>query len=66
MAGEHIDGIREWDLEALKQAVERRPPTPDDVSITWDGRRLDSRDAVLDFLDEINRERAQREGGVTA
>ncbi len=34
--------------------------TPDDVSITWDGRRLDSKEAVLAFLDEV--ETARREG----
>lgn len=26
------------------------PPSPDDVSLTFDGRRLDSKDAVLEFL----------------
>ena len=32
--------------------------TPDDVSITKDGRRLDSREAVLDWLAEVEAERA--------
>jgi hypothetical protein len=32
--------------------------TPDDVSITRDGRRLDSREAVLAWLAEVEAERA--------
>ena len=42
------------------------PPTPDDVSITVDGRRLDSKDAVLawwaDVAAEIEDEEAVRHG----
>jgi hypothetical protein len=38
------------------------PPTPDDVSITADGRRLDGKEKVLAFLAEIEAERA---AGVT-
>jgi hypothetical protein len=38
------------------------PPTPDDVSITMDGRRLDTKAKVLAFLAEIEAERA---AGVT-
>ena len=38
------------------------PPTADDVSITMDGRRLDTKDKVLAFLAEIEAERA---AGVT-
>jgi hypothetical protein len=37
-----------------------RPRTDDEVSITWDGRRLDSREKVLAFLAEIE---AARDGG---
>ena len=29
------------------------PPTPDDVSITRDGCRLDTKAKVLEFLDEM-------------
>ncbi len=36
------------------------PSTPDDVSITRDGRRLDSKDAVLTWLAEVE---ADREAG---
>ena len=32
------------------------PPTDDDVSITNDGRRLDSAEAVLAFVEELRRE----------
>ena len=37
-----------------------QPPTDDDVSITADGRRLDTPEKVLAFLEEINAERAAR------
>ena len=29
------------------------PPTDDDVTILWDGRRLDSKEKVLAWLDEV-------------
>jgi hypothetical protein len=32
-------------------------PTDDDVSITTDGRRLDSVEAVMAFVEEVARER---------
>jgi len=44
--------------DALRSAP---PPTADDVSITWDGRRLDSKEKVLRFLAEL---RAARRNGV--
>ncbi|MDQ6727164.1 MAG: hypothetical protein M3066_13510 [Actinomycetota bacterium] len=34
------------------------PSTPDDVSVTWDGRRLDSKDKVFAFLAEVEADRA--------
>lgn len=34
------------------------PSTPDDVSITRDGRRLDSKEAVLAWLAEVEADRA--------
>lgn len=55
-----------WD--ELKAKMEAGgPPTDDDVSITTDGRRLDSKEAVLEFLAELEAEReadrqAQRDG----
>ena len=41
--------------EAVRTAP---PPTPDDVSITWDGRALDTKEKWLAFLKEIEAERA--------
>lgn len=41
--------------------VDMDAPTSDDVSITADGRRLDSVDAVLGFVEEAERERATAE-----
>ena len=46
-------------LEELAEAMRTAPsPTADDVSITWDGRALDTREKVLAFLKEIDAERA--------
>jgi hypothetical protein len=36
-----------------------RPPTADDVTILWDGRRLDSREAVMEWLAEVEAKRAE-------
>jgi hypothetical protein len=41
--------------EAVRSAP---PPSADDVSITWDGRRLDSLEKVLSFLAELDTARA--------
>lgn len=35
------------------------PPTDDDVSVTNDGRRLDSAEAVIAFFDEMRADRAK-------
>lgn len=40
-------------FEELADAVRRASPTAGDVSITWDGRRLDSIEKVLRFLAEL-------------
>ena len=46
-------------FEELAEAVRNAPPpTADDVSITWDGRRLDSREKVLAFLAELEAARS--------
>lgn len=42
---------REEFNEMLRDAP---PPTPDDVSITRDGRRLDPKEAVLAFIAELD------------
>jgi hypothetical protein len=43
---------------AASVATNSRPPTSDDVSITLDGRRLDTKEKVLAFLAEIEVERS--------
>ena len=35
------------------------PATDDDVSITNDGRRLDSAEAVIEFFEELQREQTK-------
>lgn len=45
--------------EWFKGMRDARPPTLDDVSILWDGRRLDSREAVMKWLAEIEAKRAE-------
>ena len=50
-------------FDELADLVRRAPSsTPNDVSITTDGRRLDTKDKALAFLAEIEAERA---AGVT-
>ncbi|MGQ0744314.1 MAG: helix-turn-helix domain-containing protein [Acidimicrobiales bacterium] len=44
--------------EFLARVLGAPPPTVDDVSITLDGRRLDSKEAVLAWLAEVEAERA--------
>jgi hypothetical protein len=34
-------------------------PTADDVTVLWDGRRLDSREAVLKWVAEVEAKRAE-------
>lgn len=34
-------------------------PTPEDVTILWDGRRLDSRESVMEWLAEVEAKRAE-------
>ena len=61
-----MDGVREairlsW--AELKARLEGGgAPTDDDVSITNDGRRLDSEEAVLEFLAEVETERQAGDG----
>lgn len=46
-------------VEQLAEAARAaQPRTADDVSITWDGRRLNSREKVLEFLAQLESERA--------
>jgi hypothetical protein len=48
--------------ELIESARTGRPPTPDDVSVTSDGRRLDTREKVLAWIDELNAARAAERG----
>lgn len=59
-----VDDVRlALSFQELAEAVGTAPsPTADDVSITWDGRRLDSKEKVLAFLAEID---TARSNGVT-
>jgi hypothetical protein len=45
----------EW-FEGMRHAA---PPTEDDVTILWDGRRLDSKEAVMEWLAEVDAKRAE-------
>ena len=40
-----------------------RPPTDDDVPMTLDWEPLDTREKLVAYLDEINRQRANADGG---
>jgi hypothetical protein len=46
-----------------EQLIERvrnaPPPTDDDVTILWDGRRIDSREKALEWLAEVEAVRAK-------
>jgi hypothetical protein len=53
----------EWAAEAGKIS---REPTSDDVSITLDGTRLDSKDKVLAFLADLEIKRRSRAEEVDA
>ena len=54
--------VRRWTIEEFFR--DAGPPTDDDVPIALDGRRLDTPEKVIAYLDEINRNRAtaQRDG----
>ena len=41
------------ELDALLRACP--PPTNDDVSVTTDGRRLDTPEAVIEFFEDLRR-----------
>lgn len=44
--------------EFVARARAAAPSTPDDVSITRDGRRLDNKEAVIAWLAEVEADRA--------
>jgi len=46
-------------FEELAEAVRHAPAaTADDVSITWDGRHLDTKEKVLSFIAELDAARS--------
>jgi hypothetical protein len=55
MAAQPVMTAEEW-FEGMRRAD---PPTDDDVTILWDGRRLDSREAVMEWLAEVEAKRAE-------
>jgi hypothetical protein len=48
-------GLDEW----VGRRLDGDAPTPDEQSRTWDGRILDNRQAVLEFLAEVDSARKQ-------
>jgi hypothetical protein len=54
MAAQPVMSLEEL-AERLRTAP---PPTDDDVSVLWDGRRIDSREAALQWLEELALKRA--------
>lgn len=54
------DRYDEADLAVLLAGA--TPSTPDEVSITKDGRPLDSAEAVIAFFEELREQRAARSG----
>jgi len=59
MAAQHVMTAEQW-FERMSHAA---PPTADDVTILWDGRRLDSREAVLEWVAEVEVKRAEEAQG---
>jgi hypothetical protein len=55
MTAKPVMTAEEW-FEGLRDAP---PATTDDVTILWDGRRLDSREAVMEWLAEVEVQRAE-------
>ena len=45
--------------ELIERVRHAAPPTPDDVTILWGGRRLDSRESVMEWLAEVEVRRAE-------
>jgi hypothetical protein len=56
MAAQPVMTAEEW-FEGMRNAA---PPTEDDVTILWDGRRVASREKALAWLAEVEAKRADR------
>jgi len=52
--------------EVTERMRHAAPATPDDVTILWDGRRLDSREAVMEWLAEVDAKRAEEAASADA
>ena len=52
---DRTDVVRSW--PSAQEIAGNDPPTDDEVPITADGRRLDTPEKVIAFLEEINAER---------
>lgn len=50
------DVVHSW--PNATELARMKPPTDEDVSITLDGRRLDTPQKVIALIDEINAQRA--------
>jgi hypothetical protein len=55
MRAQLVMTAEEW-FEGMREA---RPPRPDDATVVWDGRRPASREAVMEWLAEVEVERAE-------
>jgi hypothetical protein len=55
MAAQPVMTAEEW-FEGMRHAA---PPTDDDVTILWDGRRLDSKEAVMEWIAEVEVARSE-------
>lgn len=51
--------------ELFERVRHAPPPTDDDVTILWDGRRLDSKEKVMEWLAEVEAARAEEAAAVT-
>jgi hypothetical protein len=59
-----LKGVRRYGRDEFNALfADARPATDNDVSITTDGRTLDSVDAVLEFVREVELERAAARSG---
>ena len=52
--------------ELIERVRHAPPPTSDDVTISLDGRRLDSREAVMEWLVEVDAKRAEEAASADA
>jgi hypothetical protein len=55
--GESFFGYTRTEWQDIMQQL--RPPTSDDCTITGDGRRLDTKEKLLAYLDEVKEQRAR-------